>query len=249
MPNRIIREGWIDSERINLLNAEAEIFFLRLCLKADDFGRYTANVQLLKSTLFPLRSDVRNTDISRNLAAAQEAGLIRCYEVAGKRYLLIPEFRQRTRASESKFPPPQEGDGPTSDSRPPPDGQMTFMCQSSAHVVGDEVGGECEVGARAREASSIPDRQQAIAQTAVSGIDPAFAGIVFDQWCLRDGKDGAGIPVKWLGYCTHRWNKERAEWLAGTHKACPKDGEGRPPRPSNNHAWRDGRWQLMGPNI
>lgn len=117
MPNRIIREGWLESGRIDSLDAPAERFFLRLCLKADDFGRFHAAPQLLKSLLFPLKEDIRNTDMSRCLAACEKAGLFHCYEVAGKRYLEINNFDQRLRAKVSKFPPWQAHDGQTSDMR------------------------------------------------------------------------------------------------------------------------------------
>lgn len=150
MPNRIIREGWIDSERIDALSVTAERFFLRLCLKADDFGRYSANVKLLRSSLYPLKDDVRDTDISRDLAACERAGLVRCYEGSGKRYLVIPEFRQRTRASESKWPAPPEQ---MSGACPTYDGHTSDTSQTSAHgggdVVGDGDGGEVG-GDRAR---------------------------------------------------------------------------------------------------
>lgn len=106
MPNRIIREGWVESDAINALSAPEEVFFLRVCLRADDFGRYNANPVLLKSNLFPLKEDLRNTDIPRWLAACEKAGLVRCYEVSGKKYLQINKFNQRTRAEKSKFPEP-----------------------------------------------------------------------------------------------------------------------------------------------
>lgn len=120
MPSRIIREGWLESERINELDAPAERFFLRVCLRADDYGRFHANPVLLKSSLFPLREDVRSTDIPRWLAACEKAGLVRCYEVDGKRFLEIPRFDQRTRAQASKFPTPPIG------------GQMPVNCQTDA---------------------------------------------------------------------------------------------------------------------
>lgn len=115
MPNRIIREGWIESERINQLDAAAERFFLHLCLRADDFGRYHGNATLLKSNLFPLREDVRSTDIPRWLAACEKAGLVRCFDVEGKRYIEIPRFAQRTRALVSKFPDPPANVGQVTD--------------------------------------------------------------------------------------------------------------------------------------
>jgi len=108
MPNRIIREGWIDSFTIDMLDANAERFFLRLCLKADDFGRFHAHPKLLKSALFPLKDCVRDTDMSRDLAVCEKAGLIHCYEASGSRYLVICKFDQRMRAAKSKFPPPPE---------------------------------------------------------------------------------------------------------------------------------------------
>lgn len=104
MPTRLIREGWLDSDSINTLDAHAERFFLRLCLRADDYGRFHANPLLLKAALFPLVESVRSADIPKWMSACENAGLITCYEVDGKRYLEIPKFQQRTRANSSKFP-------------------------------------------------------------------------------------------------------------------------------------------------
>ncbi len=120
MPARIIREGWIESERIAQLDAVSERFFLRLCLRADDYGRFHGNPILLKSSLFPLAEDIRSTDIPRWLAACETAGLVRCYDHDGKRFLEIPRFDQRTRAQKSKFPAPAD------------DGQMPGTCQTTA---------------------------------------------------------------------------------------------------------------------
>lgn len=112
----MIREGWLESENIASLDAPAERFFLRLCLRADDFGRFHANPLLLRSSLFPLHEDVRSTtDIPRWLAACEKAGLLRCYSANGTRYLEIPKFGQRMRAAVSKFPPCPTNDGHMSD--------------------------------------------------------------------------------------------------------------------------------------
>lgn len=115
MPNRIIREGWIESPRVDQLDANAERFFLRLCLRADDFGRYHALPQLLRSNLYPLRDDVRVTEISRWLALCEKAGLVTCYQAEGKPYLVVHKFDQRMRAANSKFPSPPSNDGQPSD--------------------------------------------------------------------------------------------------------------------------------------
>lgn len=116
MPNRIIRDGWIESEAINALDVHSERFFLRLCLRADDFGRFHANPSLVKSSLYPLTDTVRSTDIPRFFAACEEAGLVRCYECDGKKFVEIVKFDQRTRSARSKFPAP--------------DGHMTVIRQT-----------------------------------------------------------------------------------------------------------------------
>lgn len=110
MPNRVIREGYLESERINALTPPAEIFFFRLMLKADDFGRYTSHASLLKAHLFPLKIDrIRVADISRWIAECEKAGLIALYVSDSKQYLLIRNFRQRLRMKKGVFPqPPKE---------------------------------------------------------------------------------------------------------------------------------------------
>lgn len=103
MPSRVIREGWIESTAINGLSAHAERFFLRLCLKADDFGRYIGDPTLLRSNLFPL-VNTRTAEIVRWLQECERADLIRCYTIKQKDYIEIPKFKQRLREMRSKFP-------------------------------------------------------------------------------------------------------------------------------------------------
>jgi len=125
MPSRVIREGWLESELINKLDANAERFFLRLCLRADDFGRYHANPMLLRSTLFPLRDDVKPADVSKWLESCRKAGLLRCYSVEGKPFIEIPKFEQRMRSAVSKFPQPAADCPQAAVMCPTDDGQMT----------------------------------------------------------------------------------------------------------------------------
>jgi hypothetical protein len=106
MPNRILRD-WTDSETVDMLSVNAERFFTRLIMKVDDFGRFTANVRMLKSVLFPLKTDVRETDITRWLAECEKSGLIALYGVASKDYLQINNFKQALRQKVEKYPAPQ----------------------------------------------------------------------------------------------------------------------------------------------
>lgn len=109
MPCRYIREEYLTSERVDLLDAKAERFYFRLFLVVDDYGRFEANEKLLKSKVFPLKEDVRATDISRWLTACEKAGLIRLYSVANKRYLSVDRFSQtraNCRSAKSRYPDP-----------------------------------------------------------------------------------------------------------------------------------------------
>jgi hypothetical protein len=82
-------------------------FFLRLIVKADDFGRYTADPELLHSALYPRASaGVAQADVVERLARCEAAGLVLVYTVEGKPYLVIPKFGQRVRGDRSKYPDP-----------------------------------------------------------------------------------------------------------------------------------------------
>jgi hypothetical protein len=131
MPNRIVREGLVESEAVNTLSCEGERFFSRLLLKADDYGRYHAHPQLLKAHLFPLKPEITVGDISRWVAECQKADIVWAYEADGKRYLCIPKFRQRLRLKNpSKFPAPPRQTHPchVPNARPADDGHASDVC-------------------------------------------------------------------------------------------------------------------------
>ena len=108
MPNRIIREGILTSERVDELQGWAqECFYRRLMSVVDDFGRFYGNPSLIRAACYPLKLDkVSNADIDKWLADCAGAGLVSTYEINGKRYLQLQDFRQQVRAHESKFPAP-----------------------------------------------------------------------------------------------------------------------------------------------
>lgn len=103
MPTRILRD-WTDSEPIESISWQDEVFFTRLIMKVDDFGRFSANPKLLNSLIFPLKTGIRDSDIFRILSNLQRADLIAVYEVEGKNYLQIKKFGNKPRAKESKYP-------------------------------------------------------------------------------------------------------------------------------------------------
>ena len=116
MPNRFIKESICTSENIDQLTEFQEVFFYRLIVNCDDFGRYDARLKLLSSKLFPLR-DVSIEKVAETLEALQDADLITVYEVKGHPYLQMKTWasHQQPRASKSKYPGPNEADAQTDD--------------------------------------------------------------------------------------------------------------------------------------
>lgn len=105
MPNRIIKESICTSENIDQLTEFQEIFFYRLMVNCDDFGRFDARLKLLASKLFPLR-DISTEKVAETLDALRDADLIVVYEVKGHPYLQMKtwEKHQQGRAVKSKYP-------------------------------------------------------------------------------------------------------------------------------------------------
>ncbi len=141
MPNRILRD-WTDSEVIDNLSVNAERFFTRLIMKVDDYGIFPANEQLLKSSLFPLKADIRSTDISLWIAECKKCGLLTTYLIAQKEYLQINNFKQTLRQKKQKYPPPVTC---LAD-----DTQVISECNASAHMKRNETETETKQKFRCR---------------------------------------------------------------------------------------------------
>jgi len=155
VPNRLLRDGLLDSDRVNALSAEGERLFTRLLLVADDFGRFDGRVTVIRARCFPVKRDLTDGDVGRWLEEiARQKELVVFYRVGGKPYVEVVNHRFRTRAMRSKYPAPSEGEltdiGQSNDSQltsaplpspspspspadicPSPDGQTTGKRQSS----------------------------------------------------------------------------------------------------------------------
>lgn len=129
MPTRMLREGILTSERVASLNWGEEVFYRRLMSVVDDFGRYYATPMLLRAACYPLQlNKVSDSDIEKWIAGCATAALVRVYPASdGKRYIELLDFRQRVRASVSKFPQPP-------DACQTDDGQVSDKCPSYARL-------------------------------------------------------------------------------------------------------------------
>jgi hypothetical protein len=108
MPTRIIREGILTSEKVNLLTERAELFYRKLMSVVDDYGRYFAHPSLIRAACYALRlKSVSEADVKRMISECETAGLLKIY--GGGKHLFITNFKQQTR-SPSKFPEPSENE-------------------------------------------------------------------------------------------------------------------------------------------
>lgn len=108
MPNRIIKESICTSEDIAGLSMGAEILFYHLIVKADDFGVYFGNEQIIKNTCFPLKSsEIKLKQVESWLNELVKAGLLFAYVAEdGKKYIQFTKWakHQQIRAKKSKYP-------------------------------------------------------------------------------------------------------------------------------------------------
>jgi hypothetical protein len=86
------------------ISAEAERLFVRLVMKADDYGRFHADGRLVKANCFPLIDAVTPGEIAGWLAELSTRGLIVRYQADGREVLAIVNFGQRLKSSRAKFP-------------------------------------------------------------------------------------------------------------------------------------------------
>lgn len=113
MPNRILKDSICTSPNIDALSREAEVFFYRLMVQCDDFGRMDARPAILRAKCYPLQVDtVSQDDIRRWFAELVQAELIIPYHADGGDYLQMRtwERHQQVRAKRSKYPDMKSSD-------------------------------------------------------------------------------------------------------------------------------------------
>lgn len=132
MANRILRD-YTDSISVNELSEGAETFFVRLMMKADDFGKFHGNIKLLRANLYPLRDTVTEKKVMGWLDECVKNGLIKKYSVKNRDFVQINNFGQRLRSMRSEYPDPEintendsdlrtiDRDPPTIADNPPPE--------------------------------------------------------------------------------------------------------------------------------
>ena len=107
MPNRVIRESLLDSDRYWSVSIEARELFFHLMLLADDVGCVSLAPAMIRRRCFDGAPGQKKIDgLVLQLA---DVDLIRRYEIDGSAFAFIPRFRQRLQIMKPKCPvPPKE---------------------------------------------------------------------------------------------------------------------------------------------
>lgn len=107
---RTIKPGFCTSDDIVALTIPCRLHFAMLWTYADDEGRGADNPRLIKAALWPLDDDVTLDDVAGWQAELAEHGRIVRYEVDGRCYFQIANFREHQkpqRRQASKIPGPE----------------------------------------------------------------------------------------------------------------------------------------------
>jgi hypothetical protein len=193
MPNRLLKEGIVDSSLIDNLTPEEEVFFYRLLVVSDDFGRMDARTAILKSRCFPLK-EFKSEKIDGWMRSLVRHKLVMLYMVDEKPYLQILKWEQRVR-SKGKYPSP-DGSQPID----------IVLTNDSELLTDDGLGkglgkgkGMGNGGSRASRLSTdfqLPDSWIEFSKKEKPSLDPKSIFLEFkDYWIAQAG--AKGVKTDW----------------------------------------------------
>lgn len=220
MSTRLLSDAVCQSEKIEKLDPFTEIFFYRLLVNADDYGRMDARPPMLRARLFPLKNVTLGL-MSDTLSTLRRVGLIDCYKAGGSPYLYIKDWDkyQQIRLKREKYPPPPGWESPMSVGEARPVGDA--RAQAYAHAVESESENESEsylesegdarTKGDAPEASRLPPTREEVRAFAREKGYAADPDTFFDYYTAMNWKTKKGAPVMWrAAYAT--WERREFRW-------------------------------------
>ena len=110
MPNRIIKDSIRTSKSVNTMTDFQFRLWVYLITYVDDYGRGSADPEILKGFVFPRRKGVTESTIEKALLDLANSGSILLYDVDGESYFCFPNWadHQRVQTKRSKFPAPSD---------------------------------------------------------------------------------------------------------------------------------------------
>lgn len=140
MPNRIIKESIRTSKTVNSLSDFQFRLWVHLITFVDDYGRGNADIELVKSLVFPRRKSATEAQIKDAMQTLERLGMIVLYEVDGESYFYFPKWtdHQRIQTKHSKFPEPPTGENgepqksTVDHGEPPPESESNYNTESKS---------------------------------------------------------------------------------------------------------------------
>ena len=114
MPNRVIRDSILSNRQVEKLDWFQQVLLVRLILSCDDYGRYFAAPDIIRSYLFGINPGVTLDQVAEGMERLEELGFLFTYGVEGEIYCTFPQWSkyQVCRTRREKFPaPPSEAPG------------------------------------------------------------------------------------------------------------------------------------------
>jgi hypothetical protein len=109
MPSRILYDTICTSQKLGKVSDAAEVLYYRLLVKADDYGRFYADADIVQGECV-IKKKWKPGTVEKALQELHGVGLIILYMSKDERYLVFEKWRQRRRADSSRFPDPAESD-------------------------------------------------------------------------------------------------------------------------------------------
>ena len=91
---RAIKPEFFSSLTIRELEPAARLTFIWMWCYSDDEGRGKDDERLLKASIWPLDDEISPDVVANHTAAIERVGLIRRYEVAGRRYFVVSSWHE-----------------------------------------------------------------------------------------------------------------------------------------------------------
>jgi len=222
MPQRFLRPQIRQSKRWNRVGLLEQSLYVRLLTLVDDYARYEADPELIRSEAFPYGDELGNSypvqTIEASLRTLADKDLVLLYEKDGVKYLQLTRWKERPRTA-SKYPSP-------------PLKTNVSKCFQMLASPPSPSPSPSPVHTDAREEKPLPEiptREEAIDNAKKENIPADFAGYVFDTWESREGRDGAGVITSFAPYVKRRWTKEGPDWTKGVHHS-QNASQGKPER-------------------
>lgn len=106
---RTVKPELFESETLARLSRDSRLTFIGLFTLADDLGRLRYLPKKIAGELFPHDEDVTHVEIDKWVAELESVDCVRLYEIDGKTYLYLPEWKKHQkidRPSQSRIPEP-----------------------------------------------------------------------------------------------------------------------------------------------